>query len=206
MLHLNKTQTFNYFWEMEKVGTHNYVVTKSSEELFSMTSTTEVTNENKTLLLEGIFVFNHTIKPESYELFVEQDGDTTQIIVEFSETNVTSRVKVGEETVVISNALPKNSFLAENNMPGFWEILLSSADLDRGRRYRAYVYIPQGGDIFELEFFVHNELKTVRIGDQFLDCLVISESTLEMSFYFNDNMLVQMRNEDQDTLLEKKLD
>ena len=171
-----------------------------------MISITEVSNEDKILLLEGSFVFNTEFNPESYELHVDQDGEITLITVEFSDLNVTSRVMIGEETTVISDVFPKNAFLVENNMPGFWEILLLSAELERGSRYDANVYVPQGGAIFQLEFFVYNDLQTIWVGGQQLDCLVISESNLELSFYFYDSELVQMRNEEQDTLLEKRID
>lgn len=204
-LPIGETQTFDYFWEMEKVGTHSYVVTELSQGHFSMNSVTEVRNEGKVLLLEGRFDFNTEFKPESYELYVDQDGESTIITVEFSDQNVTARIKVGEEIVVLSEVFPKKAFLAENNMAGFWEILLLSAKIEQGMRYEANVYVPQGGAIFELEFFVYNELQTIRVGDQLLDCLVIRESALELSFYFHDNELVQMRNEDQDTLLEKRI-
>jgi hypothetical protein len=202
---LGETQIFDYFWKMENVGTHSYVVTEVSEGLFSMISITEVSNEGKNLLMEGDFIFDTEFNPESYELNVDQDGETTLITVEFLDLNVTSSVTIGEETILMSDLFPKNAFLVENNMPGFWEILLLSADLERGSRYEANAYVPQGGAVFELEFFVYNDLQTNKVGSRQLDCLVIGESFLELTFYFFDNELVQMRNEEQDTLLEKRI-
>jgi hypothetical protein len=71
--------------------------------------------------------------------------------------------------------------------------------------FLARTQVPQGVAIFELEFFVYNDLQTIKVGSRQLDCRVIGESFLELTFYFFDNELVPMRNEEQDTLLEKRI-
>ncbi|MBE0634330.1 hypothetical protein IH574_07130, partial [Candidatus Bathyarchaeota archaeon] len=96
-----------------------------------------------------------------------------------------------------------DAFLVENNMPGFWDILLRSTELKEGQRYKAQAYIPQGGRMFDLEFYVNEGTKPLTIdGDEYA-CTLIQESKLSLSFYMYEGELVQMRDTGQDIIFQK---
>jgi hypothetical protein len=88
-------------------------------------------------------------------------------------------------------------------MPGLWEIFLLSAELEIGTRYNAHAYIPQGGTLFSLEFYVQNSPQTITYNGQQLSCTVIQENTLDLRFYFYEGEMIQMRNDDQDITFTK---
>ena len=199
-LEIGKSHTFTYDYEFEPVGTYAYTITEKKGDLYTMLSNTEVSFEGTQISLESNFVFNEQYVPQSYLLTIDQGGETNTIGITFMDGNVTSKISINNDTTTISQDFPDGSFLTENNMPGLWEILLISSRLERGSRYSAKIYIPQGGDLFDLEFFVSNDLQNLNINGKSLNCIVVNESKLSLRFYLFENELVQMRNDDQDVI------
>jgi hypothetical protein len=199
-LEIGRVHTFSYEHELELVGTYSYTITSKQGDLYTLVSSTDVTVEAGSIQLESSFVFDEQYKPEEYILTVDQDGDINEFEVSFTGGNVVSNVTFANETVTLSEEFPEGAYLVENNMPGFWEILLLSSDLDIGARYTAQVYIPQGGTLFELEFYVQNDPQTITVEGKQLSCTIIQESKLDLKFYLYNGEMVQMRNNDQDII------
>lgn len=202
-LPIGETNEFTCIREMEQVGTYSYTVTGKSGGVYTMLSATDVSVEGKRLQLTSSFTFDEVYRPELYMLTVEQGEETNKFNVTFSGGNVTSTVQFSNESVTLSEPFPDDAFLVENNMPGFWDILLRSTELKEGQRYKAQAYIPQGGRMFDLEFYVNEGTKPLTIdGDEYA-CTLIQESKLSLSFYLYEGELVQMRDTGQDIIFQK---
>ena len=197
-LNLGENQTYSFIRGLERVGNHTYVVSKVPGGGYRMQAWTWVSTEEGSVELASSFVFGPNHTPRSYFLAIEEEGEYSFVNVSFEGGMVNSEVLFQGDVVSLSEEFPSGSFLAENNMPGFWGILLGSAELERGQRYSALVYIPQGGKMFKLQFYVSPNLQTINVGGEDLTCMVVQESTLDLKFYFNEGRMVQMRNDDQD--------
>jgi len=202
-LAIDETHEFICTKELNPVGTYSYTITGKSGGIYSMESMTDVSIEGKRLILSSSFTFDEDYKPLHYMLTADQGGDTNEFDVTFTDGNVNSIVSLADQSITLSEEFPVEAFLVENNMPGFWDLLLQSTRLESGKRYTADAYIPQGGTMFELEFYVNEGLKTITVGNVELDCTLIQESTLSLSFYMHDGELVQMRDTGQDIIFQK---
>jgi len=198
-------QTFNYFKDEEKVGTYTYTVDEYGDN-FIMTSLTDVTYGGRDLELESVYTFDDSYSPESYALTVISDGGVTEISTTLSNRNITTSVTSEGVTVDIPGEYVDGMFLIENGMPGFWEVLFNSVELERGVKYTAIVYIPQGANAFDVNLVVSKQDQLIWVGDERLACTVINEANLELSFYIYEGELVEMRSESQGTVLQKVLD
>ncbi len=197
-LEIGATKTFSYIHEMELVGTYSYTVTDVDDDRYTMISTSDVTNDDMRLLLTSSYVFDTLYTPKYYTLTVDQEGNINQINVTFTDTEILSVVSFLNETVYLTDTYSEGVLLTENNMPGFWELLILSSEMKAGQRYALEVYIPQGGSTFELEFYVNPKPQTVTVDGERLSCTSIHESTLDLRFYLYEGRMVQMRNDDQD--------
>ncbi|MCW4013244.1 MAG: hypothetical protein NWF07_09680 [Candidatus Bathyarchaeota archaeon] len=197
-LEIGEQRTFSYMHEMELVGSTSYTLVAKEGNIHTLVCTTEVTSEGKLLELESSLIFDELYNPIDYKLHVDHEGEINQINVTFSDSQIISSVLFANETVTLTDDYTGDVLLTENNMPGFWEILLLSAELESGERYVVDAYIPQGGMVFELEFYVNPNPQTISVSDEYISCTVIQESTLDLRFYFNEGRMVQMRNDDQD--------
>jgi len=199
------TQTFNYFKEEEKVGTYAYTVNESGNN-FIMTSITDVTYGGRGLELESVYTFDEFYSPESYALTAISEGDVNEITTTISNGNITTSVTSEGVTVDLIDEYVDGMLLIENNMPGFWEVLFNSVELERGVKYTAIIYIPQGAMAFDMNLVVSKQDQLIWIGDERLACTVIKEADLELSFYLYEGELVEMRSESQGVVLQKVLD
>ena len=197
-LELGTTHTYSYTHEMDQVGTYTYTITELNDNEYTMVSVTDVTSEGKRLLLTSRYVFDLLYKPVDYSLTVDQEGEINQIDVTVTDTEIISEITFLNETVTLNDDYTEDILLTENNMPGFWELLILSSEMETGKRYALEVYIPQGGTTFELEFYVNPNPQNVNVDGEQLSCTVIQESTLDLRFYINEDRMVQMRNDDQD--------
>jgi len=199
-LELGETRTYSYTRALDQVGTYSYTILGKENGFYTMISSTDVSYEGERILLESSFVFDEDYKPHEYTLIVDQGGASNEIHVTFSDGNVVSSITLENDTVTLSDEFPSTAFMTENNMPGLWEVLLISAELEIGARYAVEVYIPQGGTMFDLEFYVQNDPQSITIGGEQLSCTVVQETTLDLRFYLCEGELVQMRNDDQDLI------
>jgi len=197
-IELGEKRSFSYLHELELMGSTSYTLVAGEGDMHTLVCSTEVTNEGKRLVLESTLVFDDLFNPIDYSLYVDHQGDINQINVTFSESQIISTVTFANETVTLTDDYTGNVLLTENNMPGFWELLLLSAELQSGERYVVDAYIPQGGKVFELKFYVNPNPQTISVSGEYIDCTVIQESTLDLRFYFHEGRMVQMRNDNQD--------
>ncbi len=202
-LAIGETKEYTCIKELNPVGTYSYTVTGKSGGVYSMESLTDVSIEGNRLQLSSSFTFDEDYVPVHYMLTADQGGDTNEFDVTFSGGNVVSVLTLADESVTLSEEFPDGAILVENNMPGFWEILLQSSRLESGKRYSAKAYIPQGGTMFDLEFFVNEGTRTITIDGVELDCTLVQESSLSLSFYMYDGELVQMRDTGQDIIFQR---
>ncbi len=198
-------QTFDYFKDEEQVGTYAYTVEESGNN-FIMTSITDVTYGGRDLELESVYTFDDFYSPESYALTVISEGDVTEIISTVSNGNIVTSVTSEGVTVDITDEHVDGMLLIENGMPGFWEVLFNSVELERGVKYIAIVYIPQAAMVFDVDLVVSKQDQLIWVGEERLECTVINEPNLELSFYMYEGELVEMRSESQGTVLQKVLD
>ncbi len=204
-LQIGVTPEFTYLKQLEPVGTYSYTITGKSNGVYSMTSNTDVSIDEKRIQLESTFLFDEQYKPEHYSLTAIREGGNETFDITFAGGIVTSVITLSNKTVTLSDELPEGGFLLESNMPGFWEIFLISADLREGGRYVAKAYIPQGGAVFDLEFYVAPGTKNINIGDEQLACTLIQETTLNLNFYMYEGKLVEMMDTSQDLIFQRTM-
>lgn len=197
-IEVGEKRSFSYLHELELVGSTSYTLVEREDNIHTLVCSTEVTNDGKRLELESSLIFDELYNPIDYSLNVDQDGDINQINVTFTDNQIISTITFSGETVTLTDDYTGNVLLTENNMPGFWELLLLSAELESGERYVVDAYIPQGGKVFELKFYVNPNPQTISVNGEYIRCNVIQESTLDLRFYFYEGRMVQMRNDDQD--------
>jgi len=172
---------------------------------FIMTSITDVTYGGRDLELESVYTFDDSYSPESYALTVISDDGVTEITTSISNGNITTSVTTKGVTVDIPDEYLEGMLLIENIMPGFWEILFNSIELETGVKYTAIVYIPQGAMAFDANLVVSKQDQLIWVGDERLACTVIKEANLELSFYMYEGELIEMRSESQGIVLQKVL-
>lgn len=197
-------QAFDYFKEDEPVGTYLYTVDESGDN-FIMTSETVVTSGGRDLKLETVYTFDNSYSPEYYALTVTGNGEVTEITTTVSNGNITTSVTFQGVTVNITDEYVDGMFLIENSMPGFWEVLFNSFELERGVKYTASLYVPQAAAVFDVDLVVSKQDQLIWVGDERLECTVIREADLGLSFYMYEGELVEMRSESQGTVLQKVL-
>lgn len=195
-LELGVTHTFSYEREIENAGTTSYIITEYGDGLYKMVSETDVNNGEQHIQLVSIYEFNADYSPIDYDLKIDQEGDITLINVTFTDSNIIATIAFDDQNVTLIKENTKEMLVTENNMPGLWEVLLLSAEFEQGKRYTANVYIPQGGDVFELEFYINADTSNIYIDGEPYACTVIQETSLDLKFYIYEGELVQMRNDD----------
>ncbi|MFH2111114.1 MAG: hypothetical protein ABIJ47_07645 [Candidatus Bathyarchaeota archaeon] len=203
---LSGTHTYNFYKDTAFVGTHTYSVAKvpgAQGTIFAMSSGTFITFEGKSLALEGLYRFNSGFRPVSYGLNVTEGGEVTYFVCDFKPGEVTTTVRFQGETADVVTDIEEGTLLVENSMPGYWEILLQSASLERGRRHTLGLFIPQAARVFQVTLFVENDLEQVRVEDKTLECMVVKASELGLAFYVHQGELVQYRDEAQGVAMNK---
>jgi hypothetical protein len=168
-----------------------------------MTGKTDVTSEEGRLQLTAEYIFDDSFKPEGYTLMVLNNNETTEISTEFSPVEIITYVTYQGVTLNITEDYIDGILLIENNMPGFWEILLNSITLERGVKYSGNIYIPQGATVFPINLVVNRKPQNVWIDGEQLSCTVVNEADLDLSFYIYERELVQVRNDSQDVWFQK---
>ena len=202
-LQVGVLQDFTYLKQLEPVGTYSYTITGDSNGVYTMTSNTDVSMNGKQIQLDSTFQFDDQYQPKHYSLIAKQGDQNETFEIAVTGTTITSVITLENQTVTLTDELPAGGYLLESNMPGFWEILLLSTDLQSGGRYKAKAYIPQGGAVFDLEFYVTPGNKKIYINDTQYACTLIQETTLDLSFYMYQGKLVEMKDTNQDLIFDR---
>jgi hypothetical protein len=194
--------SFNYLRFQEIVGSYTYTVEQQGGN-YLMTSETDVQNEDGRIQLTAEYTFNEDLEPMEYRLMVLNNDDTTEIATEVIGDEIITFVTYQGATLNITDDYLEGILVIENNMPGFWEILFNSVEIERGVKYSGNIYIPQGATVFPINLVVNRSPQTIRVRGEQLSCTVVNEADLDLAFYLYEGELVQVRNDSQDIWFEK---
>jgi hypothetical protein len=200
------TKIFNFYKDGFLVGTYTYTFDKISggaEDIFAMNSETSITYGNSSITLEGLYRSDSGFRPISYGLNVTHEDDITYFICNFKPGEVTTIVSFQGEMLESVTELQEDTLLVENSMPGYWDVILQSTFLERGRRYTSSMFIPQAGKVHQITLVVEENLQQVRVENSTLECTVVKASELGLAFYIHDGTLVQYRDDDQGVVINK---
>jgi hypothetical protein len=190
---------YKFYREGQLVGTHSYSITghegggASAE--YTMISTTDITYEDKNLMLQGEYVFNHLYRPLSYTLNASEGDKHTRLRAAFSQHEVEITLDSDGEVKELTKQITEGTLLIENQMPGYWEILFQSSRLEPGKRHRVNVIIPQLGAEVRVTLTVDHGTSTVRYDGLELDCTVVREPDLGLVFFLYGGELIQYRDD-----------
>ena len=196
---------FDFYKDDSLVGSYAYSVVEagSGQGAYAVRHETEVRYEGRLILLEGLYRFGSSYLPQGYSLNVTTDTGTESISCSFSPGLVNVTLVFEGEANVLTQELPEGAILVENSMPGYWEILFRSTTFERGKRYTVDAFVPQAGRSIPMTLVVERDLRQSRVGDRLLECTVIKESDLGLTFYIYGGELVQYQDEAQGVLLRK---
>jgi hypothetical protein len=197
-------QTFDYLKDDELVGSYSYKMEESGDQ-YIMMSETDVTSGEHVLELETVYTFDNLYKPEYYSLTATSNGEENEITTEITNGNITTSVTSAGVTVNFTDVYVDGMLLIENSMPGFWEVLFNSFEVERGVKYSASIYIPQAAMAFDVNLVVSKDDQLIWVGDERLECMAIGEANLDLGFYMYEGELVEMRSEGQGVVLRKIL-
>jgi hypothetical protein len=202
---LGEPQSFHFFKDGTQVGNYTYSVVDSDPQTgtYRAMHRTKVNYEGTSILLEGLYRFDASYRPLEYALNATTGTATESIQCSFTPGLATITLTGGGGTNVLTQEIPEDALLVENSMPGYWEMLFQSATFERGKRYSASVFVPQAGGVKSLSLVVEKDLRQFRVGDQLLDCTIIKESNLGLTFYIHGGELIQYQDEAQEVLLRK---
>lgn len=196
------TSTFSFVREGSKVGTYSYDVEKTDVG-YVVVSETQVEFEEKSTLIQGTYTFGATMNPLDYSLQIDSAGEPTEIVCTFTDNQVITTVNFENKTVDIEAELPENVVLVENNMPGYWELLLQTVDLEPGKRYILQVFVPQVANVVSVTLTVDKNPVKLNIDGVEYECQRIREIDLHYAFFLFDGQLLEFRDDGQDIRFQK---
>lgn len=199
---LDVLHQFRYLKSQEPVGTFKYTVSEV-DGVYVMSSETDVTDGETRIRLEAEYKLTESLEPLEYTLVVLNEDQRTDISTEVTQDEIITYVTFEGVTLNITDDYVDGVLFVENNMPGFWEIILNSIALEGGTRYSGNIYIPQGAVVFPINLVVSRNPQNIRIDGVQLSCKVIKEADLDLAFYIYEGELVQMRNDNQDLVFLK---
>jgi len=193
---------FKFYRTGEEVGSYKFTVKKMGMN-YLMSSRTEVSSGGTQLLLESSYLFNMNYKPEDYNLNVTESDEKTVIKSEFNNDIIITKVTAGGETVEIEEEIEEDTYLVENSMPSFWEVLIKSSNLEKGKRYNLDIFVPQSARVIPITLLVEKELDNINLDGKTYECIVVKESQMELSFYMYEGELILYEDIRQDTSIRK---
>jgi hypothetical protein len=198
-LQVGEEHVYTFYREGQQVGTHSYSITGregggvSAE--YTMVSTTDITYEGKSLLLHGHYVFDHLYRPLGYALNATDEDKHTRLRAAFTPQMVEITIHSDGEVIELTEQVAEGTLLIENQMPGYWEVLLQSSTLMPGKRYLVDTFIPQLGSAAKLTLTVDRRTSKVRHEGAELDCKVVRETDQGLMFYLYGGELIQYRDD-----------
>jgi len=204
-LEVGVTYTYRYMKDDQQVGSYEYTVEKmeivSGMVTYNVRSRTNISYQDKSFYLESLFMVSEAPSPLSYSLNGTIAGDETQITCAFQGLKVKESARLKGETSYIEVDIQPNTLLADNNMPGHWELFFRSFSYEQGKRYKANVFSPQGGSVSLMEFNFDSNLKTVTIDGKSHGCIQVMETNNDLYFYLYQGSLIKYVNNPQGVVL-----
>ena len=204
---IGTTYTYSFFRNNENLGNHSYKVISQEgsgpSAVYTMSATTFVTSNNRTLALESLYQFNSKYLPLDYRLNATQGENVTMIDCTFYDEKVNMTVSESGDMITLQKDLPNGTLLLENTMPAYWEVLFGSTNLQQGKRYSAEMFVPQYDRLVAISLFVDPHKVKQQIGDSTVDATVVTLSDLDLTFYVYNGELISYMDDSQGILLQK---
>jgi hypothetical protein len=200
----SKENNYTFFRAGEEVGFYNYTVEQSGMN-YLMKCTTKVGIEEGNIHLESSYTFDTDFLPIDYVLNVTESGEKTFIKCKFESKVIITSVTFQGDTVEVEEEIEEELYLIENSMPSFWEILITSGNLEPGKRYYLNIFIPQSARVIPITLVVEKNTKDIDLDGITYECIVVRESQLELNFYIHEGELILYEDFRQDTALRKIL-
>lgn len=200
----DQENNYKFYRAGEEVGYYNYTVEQNDMD-FLMKCTTNVGIDGDNILLESSYTFDMDFLPVEYDLNVTESGEITFIKCMFDPEVITTTVTFQGDTVQLEEEIEEETYLIENSMPSFWEILITSSNLEQGKRYYLNIFIPQSARIIPITLVVEKNTKEIDLDGITYECMVVKESQLELNFYIHEGELILYEDFRQDTALRKIL-
>ncbi len=200
----DQENNYKFFRAGEEVGYYNYKV-EQTDMNYLMKCTTNVGIEGGNILLESSYTFNRDFLPIDYDLNVTESGEKTFIKCMFEPDVITTSVTFQNDTISLEEEIEKDTYLIENSMPSFWEILITSSNIEPGKRYYLNIFIPQSARVIPITLVVEKNTKNIDLDGIIYECIVVKESQLELNFYLHEGELILYEDFRQDTALRKIL-
>ena len=194
--------TFSFVRQGSNVGTYSYYLEKTVTG-YSVMSETQVEFEEKSTFLQSNYTFGATMNPLDYSLFIDSGDEPTEIVCTFTDNQVVTTVNFENKTVDIDAELPENTVLVENNMPGYWELLLQTVDLQPGNRYMIQVFVPQVANVVPVTLTVDKNPVNLNIDGVVYECQRIREVDVQYAFFLYEGQLLEFRDDGQDIRFQK---
>lgn len=198
--------TWEYFKDNIEVGTYSSRVSKNEESSYQITSTTEVTYQGNSLQLESDFMFDDFLRPINYNLVATQKNEKTLIKTSFEGDRAITVVDSQGERTSIEETITEDTFLVDKTMLGHWEILLSSSNIERGKKYDVSIFVPQINSNVLTRILVEKRTKQIKIEENILECIVVQIDSFELTLFFYEGHLVRYQNDSENLVLNKKID
>jgi hypothetical protein len=204
-LEVGATYTYRYMKDDQQVGSYEYTVEKmevvAGTVTYGVRSRTNISFQGKGFYLESLLVVSEAPSPLSYSLNGTVAGDETQITCTFQGSKVKESARLKGETSYTEVDIQPNTLLADNNMPGHWELFFRSFSYEQGKRYKASVFSPQGGSVSPMELNFDSNLQTVTIDGKSYSCIQVRETNNDLYFYLYQGALIKYVNNPQGVVL-----
>jgi len=204
-LEVGATYIYRYVKDGEDVGSYEYVVegmgVVQGTVTYSVRSRTNISYQDKDFYLESLLRVSSALSPLSYSLNGTVAGDEVQITCTLQGSSVTESGRLGNETSTTEIELQPNTPLADNNMPGHWELIFRSFSYEQGKRYRLNVFMPQMGGVVAMELNFDTGLQTVTIDGVSYGCVQVREMNSDLWFYLYQGALIKYVNNQQGVTL-----
>jgi hypothetical protein len=204
-LEVGVTYTYRYMKDDQQVGSYEYAVEKmevvQGTVTYSVRSRTNISFQGKGFYLESLLRVSEASSPLSYSLNGTVAGDETQISCIFQGLKVTEIARLNNETSEMEIDLQPNTLLADNNMPGQWELVFRSFSHEQGKRYKVNVFSPQAGVVIPMELNFDSNLQTVTIDGKSYNCIQVRETNNDLYFYLYQGALIKYVNNPQGVAL-----
>jgi hypothetical protein len=197
--------TWEYFKDNIGVGTYSSSIRKNEDLSYQITSITEVTYQGNSLQLESNFMFDDFLRPTNYKLVATQENEETLIKTTFEGNRAITVVDSQGEKTIIEESITEKTFLVDKTMPGHWEILLSSSNIERGKKYDVSIFVPQINSNILARILVEKRTKQIKIEENILECVVVQIDSFELTLFFYEGQLVRYQNDSENLVLNKKI-
>lgn len=201
-------QRFNYYKDGALIGTFTYTLsnqTSGGSTLYTLNTAVDIDYQFNHLTVNTTYQFLSEVTHVGYNIDFGSNGtkSTLQCVFVSDQVDIISNNQGKNQT--ISVPLSSNTVLVDNNNPAHWELLAKSFTATEGGKYHINAFIPQGGDVQQLEYGVDTAHQFVNIGLRNYECVVTREPNFEITLYFYKGDLIQYKNDADSIVIVKQM-